>query len=704
MPRRITRRSSTSIPTPSRKARAGQYPEWVGEYADVAGRTGGNASASANDTDPADRALAFERARENQTAFAADIREFRATRAAYERARERGRTTRARELARRLEALATSANDRSTAFARNYRIASGDAPANETAIAAVESTSANVSQTAGAIESATFTNTTLRVGDRSERVSFSDPLVVSGLLGTENGTVLANRPVTFEIGDRTIETTTDAYGGFTVRYRPMSLPLDRQSLEIEYVPENDSVYREASATIPVDPEAVEPTITTETQPSTVSYGDRITVSGSVRADGRPIEDVPVLVRVAGEPIAANRTGGSSTDSLAGSTVETNADGEYSLSTTLPADLAAGDVALNATIPWQGRAIASANASAPLTVESTATALTARAGQVDGRTVRVTGRLRTENGHSIGEREVLLRAGGAALGTVETTSNGTYATTVTIPTRQLTQQGGAPTTSLTISYAGRETSLEPAHETATVALDGLSISERASIATSTVFGTARDALGAVVPQAVLDALSAPSWTTVLLGALALALGWGLVRGSRSLRRRGEDGTATEVSEDAGGVEEPARSGTEHADPGRFDPADWLLAGDPDRAVQAGYAVVRSRVGRELGVDRGMTHREFYRACRDASIGETRLAALGALTDAYERAAFASESLSERVAGEVLDRLEAFGEGEDELESAEPAVNVADGSTADATGSDGEAEMDGESAPDSSEGDR
>jgi hypothetical protein len=679
-----------------------QFPEWASEYADVAGRTGGNASGGANGTDPADRVLAFERARENQTAFATDVRKFRETRAAYERARERGRTTRARELARRLGALATSADDRSTAFARNYRIASGDASANETAIAAVESTSANVSRTAGAIESATFRNTTLRVGARAEELSFSDPLVVSGLLGTANGTVLANRPVAFEIGDRTIETTTDAYGGFTVRYRPVSLPRDTQSRDVEYVPENDSIYREANATIPVDPEAVDPTITAETQPSTVSYGDRITVSGSVRADGQPIGDVPVLVTVAGEPLAANRTDGSATDSLAGSTVETNADGTYSLSTTLPADLTAGDLTLNATIPWQGRAIASANASAPLTVESTATALTARAEQVDSRTVRVTGRLRTENGEPIGEREVLLRAGGAALGTVETTSNGTYATTVTIPIRQLTRQGRTPTASLTISYAGEGTSLEPERESAIVVLEGLPISERASIAASAAFGGFQDVIGAIVPQGVLDGLTSLSWGTVLLGALAITFLWGLARGVRSLRRRGEGGTVREASENTEDLEGPARSNTDHAEADGFDPADWLLAGDPDRAVQAGYAVVRSRIGRELGIDRGATHREFYRACRDASIGEPRLAALGVLTDAYERAAFASESLSERVAHEVLDRLEFFGE--DEIESGEPAASAADGSPADATGSDGEAKMDGESAPDSSEGDR
>jgi hypothetical protein len=105
---------------------------------------------------------------------------------------------------------------------------------------------------------------------------------------------------------------------------------------------------------------------------------------------------------------------------------------------------------------------------------------------------------------------------------------------------------------------------------------------------------------------------------------------------------------------------------------------------------------------LGIDRGATHREFYRACRDASIGETRLVALGALTDAYERATFASESLSERVAREVLDCIELLGESEPE--SGESAVNAAERSTADATGNNDEAEPDGEPLPDASEGDR
>jgi hypothetical protein len=72
----------------------------------------------------------------------------------------------------------------------------------------------------------------------------------------------------------------------------------------------------------------------------------------------------------------------------------------------------------------------------------------------------------------------------------------------------------------------------------------------------------------------------------------------------------------------------------------------------------------------------THREFYRACRDASIGETRLAALGALTGAYERATFAADSLPERAASEALDQWaviagegNGYGDGEESDERGE-----------------------------------
>jgi phosphatidate phosphatase APP1 len=657
----------------------GQYPEWLDEYAEVAGRSGaGGSNASANLSDSSTgRALAFERARENQTAFAAAVRDFRETEAAYERARERGRAARARELARRLDVLAASAEERSTKFARNYRLAAGESSANASAIAAIERTSTNLSQRASEIRSATFVNTSLRVTTRTRKVSFTDPLAVSGLLVADDGTVLANRPVEFAVGGRTINTTTDAYGGFTVEYRPTSIALDKEELDVRYVPDNASAYAGSTATILVEPSGAEPTITVEVRPSEAGYGDRITVSGSVTVDGTPVENVPVLVTADGEPVA-NRTGNSTTGSLAESRVETDEDGEFSLETRVPASLATGEREVRVTIPRRGRAIAGANASVPLTVQPTATDLAARATRPEDAeepTVRVAGRLRTASGEPIGGREVLIRTGETTLGTTTTAPNGSYATTVTVPTRRLVRREGAPTASLTVSYDGQGTNLESAREELLVGFRGLSIGDRFSIALSTGVAGAADIVEDLVPRGARDLLLAPSWATVLLGAFVLLVGWLLRRGlgRRRRRRAASEEEGETIGTDTGGA---ASAADPEPDLGEFDPADWLLAGQPDRAVRAGYAVARSRLGSELGVSPAKTHREFYRACRDASIGETRLAALGALTGAYERATFAADSLPERAASEALDQWaviagegNGYGDGEESDERGE-----------------------------------
>lgn len=655
-----------------------QYPEWVEMYAEVTGRSGGaNGSGSAppgSDTN----AQSFENARENQTRLAATVKEFRETEEQYREARRNGNDARARELARKLSRLSKRTENTAAALRRNYRRAAANSSANFSgAIASVNEIDRNVTRTASRVSAQSFVDTTLRVTADGETASFLDPLSVSGLLATENGTALANEPVQLEIGNRTINTTTDPYGGFTVPYRPTWLPLDAEQVTVRYVPANDSALLGSSATVPIDPESVTPTVTLTTRSAadptgtrtTVGYNDTLTVAGSVRAEGIPAKDVPVVVTIGGEPINATWTGTETIRTTNNSTVLTGSDGRFAFTTRLPAGVSPGERQVRVTIPWRNRSLVGANATAPLTVARTATALDATGEQTAGREIRVTGRLRTPDGTPVRGCEVAIRAGGAVLTRTTTTENGSYSTVALVPRDALDQRGTQLEALVTVTYDGSGTNLDSSRTTLEVPIRGLSVTDRWTVLlgtfTDAVTGLSNDFRGALDDLARAIATLSPT-VIVLVSAIATLAVSLLVAGVRPRwTRRSSD---PEDSANGDGAERDVDSGDEATTtndtdtPWPFSPADWLFAGQPDEAVETGYAMVRARLGGELGISPSRTHREFYDACRDAAIGDARLAALRALVAAYERAAFAPDSLSERVAGEVLDRLSVFGDEE------------------------------------------
>jgi hypothetical protein len=662
-----------------------QYPEWVGMYAEVTGRSdGSNASESAASGTAASgngtEAQSFENARENQTQLAATVREFRETYDQYREARRNGDNARARELARKLTRLSKRTDNNTAALRRIYRRASLNSSANFSgAIDSVNEIDRNVTRTASQVREQSFVNTTLRVTADGEDASFLDPLPVSGLLASENGTVLANEPIRIEIGNRTINTTTDTYGGFTVPYRPTWLPVDAEEVTVRYVPANDSALLGSSATLPIDTTAVTPTVRATAEPTTVGYNDSFTVSGSVSAEGVPADDVPVVVTIDGEPVNATWTGDETIRTTNDSTVTTGSDGRFALTTRLPAGVAAGEQQARVSIPWQNRSLVGANATRSAAIRPTATRLDATGEQTAGREIRVTGRLTARDGSSIRGGDVTVSAGGEVLGRATTTENGSYIMVALVPQETLTQDGRRPEATVTVAYAGSGTNLEPARTTLDVPIEGLSVTDRWTVLVATLTDAVTGALDAF-PRTVEEFTTAVATTpptvivltsavvTLLVSLLSAWTHWWWTQ-----RPAAPDESVDGESENTiGSTDDGAPvSGVEEVDDGTslFSPADWLFAGRPDEAIERAYAIVRARMGEEVGISPSRTHREFYDACRDASLGGARLAALRTIVEAYEHAAFASGSLSERVARKVLDRLALFDDEEPDGQDAD-----------------------------------
>ena len=307
----------------------------------------------------------FRSTRDEQSGFVDTVRTYRERRTEYDRAKQDGDEGRARELARELNTLAAEAEQRSERLSREYDALGTDSGRDfSVAKQSVSDVRQNISAEQAVIRETEFVETSISVTDVGGGGSFVDPVVVSGTVVDENGTLLANRTVRIAVSGTDVETETDGNATFSVQYRPITDGLGEQNLTVEYAPRIDSIYLGSQTTASAVIRQNTPTLAIDDATTRVRFGDRVAVSGSVAVDRRPAAGVPLNVSV---------------DDVVVGQVTSDDFGEFRFEGALPAAVDSGTQQLSVAYPFENRALAPNRTTTPITVGSTRTSMT-----VDGR--------------------------------------------------------------------------------------------------------------------------------------------------------------------------------------------------------------------------------------------------------------------------------------------------------------------------------
>ncbi len=583
------------------------YSDSLGKYVDVVGETESADSKSAR---------AFERARDRQRRFVDATREFRRTYEEYQRARENGNTERARRLARELAEQRRNVTRSGDALLRSLdRVGNRTGSNVSRARRSVSAIRQNVSARGTDVARTEFVTTTLAASPEREWTSFDDPARITGVLRTANGTPVADREVTVEVGNRTYETNTDANGSFAVAYRPTTVRAAATNVTVTYVPDDESRYLRSNATVSLDVRPVDGMLRITDAPNETAYDRPVDAAGRLTVDGEPVAGMPVAVTLGNASLGTVRTG---------------PNGEFSVEKRLPASVPPGNRALRVRPAVDDAAVRAAAASRSVRVVPTATALSVDATATDGRTVEASGRLTTADGAPIPNRSVVVRAGDTRK-TVRTGADGSFRARLRVPE---SARGSNETVAVIATHPGRGSSLERSKARATATLQSA------------------DAATGQSDRVTVDV----TWRTVYVGVGTLLL---TLLGAVLVLR---DGAAPDdtASNESGGADD--------ADPGPS--AGTLLSaarerlrrGDTDGAVRTAYAAVRRWGEDSLGVGTVGTHWEFYRAGRERAPAAER-ESLRDLTQVYERAAFDLRRIDEAEASDAVDAARRLVESDD-----------------------------------------
>jgi len=598
-----------------------QFEEFADKYAELKGESG-NESANLSDLDGVGAI---------QSAFLADVNDYRTTLQRYQRVRENGTTDRERRLAHALERRLSAVNRSAAALRRSYanvssRGAASSAESNATTNASrqIEAVREDVLATQRTVRDQTLVRTDLSVEALPANRSFTDRVTLRGRLVTAaTGTAVGPRNVSLRIGNRTVRTTTNATGHFEVGYRPTLASVGDRTRTVQFRPANSSRYLRDNATVGFGVERVEPAVELRNYTESVGFGDSLTVSGTVAAENVSTGGVAVVATLGGVPFGRTTTA---------------PDGSFDLRTAVPANVSTGERRIRVRLA--DRRFRAANVTAPVTVEPTATDLSiAEVRRMNG-SLFVSGRLTAPGGVALENRTLQLAVGGTAVGTVTTNASGGYAKVVPVPP---SVNDGANAT-VNASYAPVGENLRASSADVTVAFDT----------------SEENALDYPLALRVAGLLG----LAVLGVVLARRLGgddWSLGDDETSTPASAETDLSVTVPGDADrSADSLLDAAAERLDGGDGDgdvPAD--AAAGADEAALLAYAAARKRLDGAVGRSSAETHWEFYDDCREEGLRETRLDDLRRLTETYERAAFAPESVSESDAADALDLATGFG---------------------------------------------
>lgn len=508
--------------------------------------------------------------------------------AEYEQARQAGDEQQARTHLRELEAeaerLQESGDELIAAYAEIEDRTDED---HSEQIATIEARQDAVEALLDEATATELVETQLRIETNADESSFENPAEIEGQLTTADGEPIAEESITVAVDQQEYSVETGTDGTFSLSHRPVQSAVGETALTVQYLPDPDSVYRTTAESVAITVVQTDAAVDIETHSTTASLEETATAEGTVVAgeQSHPVAGKPVGLFVGETQI---------------DTATTDADGEFSVSSTIPQSVPAGDSTLEIRTAGDDQAVGPASDAVPITVESMPTTLAVRSETTSDGSVTAVGSLETESGTPVEGEPVTFTAGGETVGTAETTQNGTFEQPLELtPTAEEAQTVEA-------RFDGQSTNLDDATATTTVSI------------------TSQQADTSQIPISAGQLVVASGGTILLFGGVAL---WWV--------RRDETLTA----EQAVSVGDPERSGRELSDELYSAATARLEGGEYDAATVLAYAAMRRRFADEYDIADSSTHWELYEAYTATELGHTDT--LTTLTRQYEAVCFASE---------------------------------------------------------------
>ncbi|MDB2282679.1 hypothetical protein PM030_12430 [Halorubrum ezzemoulense] len=347
-----------------------------------------------------------------QRRYAERLSTYQRIAAAYERARQSDDHGRAQRRARELRNITSDLRDIEQSLTLRYQ-AMG-----ETTDGATVSASSIVTETTTDRERRTAVRVrevytvTAVTAEASPNGSFTEPIRLTGRL-TAEGTDPPSGNVSFRVNGQTLTTTVDPDGTFALPYRPVTATRGPARIPLTYTPDDAALYLPSQTDVSTVITQSTPSLSIDTSSAQASAGSSVTTAGVVTADGTPVPNASVTLRIGEKVLDETRTNGT---------------GAYQFDTRFPANISAGRQTMSVSTGRTGTALAPVSEDANLTVEETPTRLTLSAVRSEG-AVNVAGRLVTESESGIGGEAVVVSIDGEQRATVQTTADGSYQTSV-----------------------------------------------------------------------------------------------------------------------------------------------------------------------------------------------------------------------------------------------------------------------------------
>lgn len=481
----------------------------------------------------------------------------------------------------------------------------------------------------------------IAVRTRPSTVGFGQELVVSGTVGAEapESTALQARIHDQNaFRDRLVATVERAA---LEAAAANETPPVVKTLEID-VTDFTSVTETDTVSVTVNLTAVT-TVTGPVDPFDLQNG---TVETNETAlDARPLPPVlrtPLPTEFAG---AGNVTLSLSLGDLPLGTTTTDTDGRYEFVTTVPADIRPGSQPVGVSLVGPDRALAPADTSTILFVQTTPTQVQLDEVTTRGRDAVVAGVFTTESGTPLPGRQIEIRFDGDVVETVRTGENGEFGTVVPLPTRDSDRTA----VRVVAGFDTPTTNLAPTRSAASIVV----LPEPRGEVTEEVpiIARLRSAFGLGEAAFVLPGVNVGIEPELIAGVVGVTVL--VVAVLLAVRRRRTGPVTTAGRRRIGDVSAETFLARGQPDPtdvtDRTPPAAYLRAAhdalsssNSRLATEYAYVAVRRNLAADTTLPNRATHREFRQTLRERNY---RFAdRVDTLTDLYERAAFSPRGVS------------------------------------------------------------